>query len=222
LQSCFAFLDERTSEVIRGRTMIPVWIVSLILGLSVTEAKFTNAKLVLQQEKPVLTVLVLDSVDTDSQTLNIARAETIRILDKAGIDLRWINPQGSEGLHLPSETKSYVTVVIAGQPPSGWTSPDSMGFAPARTGPYRRAYVFTSLISPSLQSFGIRGKSAFGIILGHAIAHELGHLLIPGEAHGNGIMFPNWGYREWQQALQGTLLFAPLHAQALREALQSR
>ena len=203
-------------------TVTPVWIVSLILSISVAEATFTDAKHSLQQGKPVLTVLVRDLVDTDSETRNIARAETVRILNNAGIDLLWIDAKGSEDPHLPSETKSHVTVVIAGQAPSGWTSRDAMGFAPVRTGPYPRAYVFTALINAFLKNFPIQDKSAFGIVLGHAIAHELGHLLIPGDAHGNGIMRPAWGYREWQQALEGTLLFAPSHAQALREALQSR
>ena len=67
-----------------------------------------------------------------------------------------------------------------------------------------------------------RHSAAFGIVLGHAIAHELGHLLIPGDAHGNGIMRPYWAYREWQQALGGTLLFGPGPARAIRETLQPR
>ena len=91
-----------------------------------------------------------------------------------------------------------------------------------RTGTYPRAYVFSGLITLFLRNFTIRDKDAYGIVLGHAIAHELGHLLIPGDAHGSGIMRPYWGYREYQQALEGALLFVPSHAGALREALQSK
>jgi hypothetical protein len=202
-------------------TVTQVWIVSLIVGLSATEGPVTDAKLSLPERKPVLTLVVRDLVDTNSESRKIARAETIRILDKAGIDLVWFDANGSED-PFPTVTKSYFTVVIAGQPPRGWTSADAMGFAPARTGPYPRAYVFTALIDTFLGNFTIDNKSAFGIVLGHAIAHELGHLLIPGDAHGNGIMRPSWAYREWQQALEGTLLFAPSHARAIRETLQPR
>jgi hypothetical protein len=46
--------------------------------------------------------------------------------------------------------------------------------------------------------------------------------VIPGDAHGQGIMGPNWGYRQWQEALKGSLLFAHSHARALRKALQSK
>jgi hypothetical protein len=191
----------------------PVWIVSLILGLSATVE--------LQQQKPVITLVVRDLVDTDQATRNIAKAETVRILQKAGIGLQWIDANGSED-PFPSVKKSYFTVVIAEQPPKGWTSSDAMGFAPARTGPYPRAYVFTALIDVFLHKFTIQNNSASGIVLGHAIAHELEHLLIPGDAHGNGIMRPSWAYREWQQAQEGALLFGPGHARAIRQALQSR
>jgi hypothetical protein len=204
-------------------TVTPVCIVSLILSLSAAEPLFTDAKLFLQQPRPVLTVVVRDLVDMDSETRNIGRAETIRILNSAGIDLLWIDATGSENPRLPPATKSYLTVVIAGQSPRGWkTSRDALGFAPARTGPYPRAYVFSDLINSYLQHFTIQGKGAYGIVLGHAIAHELGHLLIPGDAHGNGIMRPYWGFGEWQLALQGLLLFDQGHARALREALQAR
>jgi hypothetical protein len=97
-----------------------------------------------------------------------------------------------------------------------------MGFAPTRTGRYPRAYVFTALIDRFVHNFTNDKKPAYGIVLGHAIVHELGHLLIPGDAHGNGIMRSSWAYREWQQALEGTLFFDPSHARALREALNSR
>jgi len=161
-------------------------------------------------------------VDTDPKIRNIAKAETMRILDKAGIELRWIDANGSEDPHLPPEIKGHVTVIIAEHSPTGWTGADAMGFAPARTGPYLRAYIFTDLIKVFLNKLMIQDKTAFGIILGHAIAHELGHLVIPGDAHGNGIMRPQWAYQEWQQAQQGTFLFSPNHARMLRKALQSR
>jgi hypothetical protein len=77
------------------------------------------------------------------------------------------------------------------------------------------------LISAFLQNFTITSKSAFAVILGHTIVHELGHLVIPGDAHGDGIMTPKWGYREWQQALEGSLLFRPSQARVLRQRLQS-
>ena len=199
--------------------MTSIWTLSLILGLSLADAPITDAKHSLPQPKPVLTVLVRDLVGIDPAIRNIAKTQAIRILNQAGIELRWIDANSSEDPNHLTST-SYLTVVIAAQPPTGWTKRDAMGFAPTRTGPYRRAYVFSTMITAFLHSFTPQSQSNYGIVLGHAIAHELGHLLILGDAHGVGIMRANWAYREWEQALEGTLLFVPNHARALREGLQ--
>jgi hypothetical protein len=217
-----AFLDERKANSFEEGDVTSIWIISLILGFSVTDARFTAVKQVVQQPKPVFTVVVRNLIDADLAIRNIAKAEAIRILDKAGVELQWIDANGSEDPDLPSETTRYATVVIAAQRPRGWTKPDAMGFAPARTGPHPRAYVFSALISTFLGRYTIEDKSAFGIILGHAIVHELGHLMIPGDAHGKGIMQPDWGYREWREAMEGSLLFTPNNAQAIRRALSTR
>src|SRR5262249_30251138 len=47
-----------------------------------------------------------------------------------------------------------------------------------------------------------------GIMLGHAIAHELGHLLMPERTHSlAGIMSTRWDRRHWDDAVAGRLLF---------------
>jgi hypothetical protein len=124
-------------------------------------------------------------------------------------------------IHTSHHRRKAITVVIAAEPPSGLTSSGVMGLAPVRTGPYLRVYVFTNSINAFLQTYTSQTKWDFGIILGHTIVHELGHLLIPGEAHGNGIMRHNWRYREWQEAQAGTLLFPSNQARVLRQMLQS-
>jgi hypothetical protein len=199
----------------------PIWNLCLVLGFTVTNTPITDVKYSGQQARPVSTVLVLDRVGIDPTIRDIARAQAIRILDNAGVELRWIDSNGFEDPHLPSTTKRFATIVIAKEAPGDWPTRHAMGFAPVRTGPYPRAYVFFSLIDAYVQHFTVQGKSAFGIILGHAIVHELGHLVIPGDAHGNGIMRHSWGFREWQEAQEGTFLFDPSQARVLRKTLQS-
>ena len=200
--------------------MTPIWNLCLVLGFAVTNTPITDVKYSEQQARPVLTVLVLDRVGTDPTIRDIARAQAIRILDNAGVELRWIDANGVDAPHLPSTTTRYATVVIAKEVPGAWDTGHALGFAPVRTWPYPRAYVFTSLIKAYVQDF-IQGDPGFPIILGHAIVHELGHLAIPGDAHGIDIMRHDWGFREWQEALGGTLLFDPGQARVLRQALQS-
>jgi hypothetical protein len=54
-------------------------------------------------------------------------------------------------------------------------------------------------------------------ILGCAIAHEVGHLLLGPSSHsGGGIMRGEWGPKELQLALMGRLLFASQQAKLIR------
>ena len=124
---------------------------------------------------------------------------------------------------LPRLTETgYFMVVIAPDPPAHWPSSLAMGLAPVQTGLYPRAYVFYKLVLAFIAKFRLvqSRESAIGLIMGHAVAHELGHLLMPGEAHSYGIMRHTWGYREWEEALSGSLLFNPNHAKLMRERLR--
>src|SRR5215813_485993 len=122
-------------------TVTSLCTVSLILACSMTDATFADAKHSLQQQKPVLTLVVRDLVGIDLPTRNIARAQVVRILKSAGVELQWIDATGSEVPNVTSQT--YLTVVIAAQSPTGWTSRDVMGLA-LRSG--SRAYVFYDLV----------------------------------------------------------------------------
>lgn len=204
-----------------GGTVTSLCTVSLILACSITDATFADAKHSLQQPKPVLTLVVRDLAGIDLPTRNIAKAQVVRILESAGVELQWIDAAGSEDPNLTSPR--YLTVVIAAQSPTGSTTWDVMGFA-LRAGSYPRAYVFYDLVRLFVKNFTPSDprQSSMGVILGHAIAHELGHLLIPGEAHGAGIMRRNWSYTEWREAAAGALLFHPEDVKAIQKQLRSR
>jgi hypothetical protein len=60
-------------------------------------------------------------------------------------------------------------------------------------------------------------------ILGHIIAHEIGHLLLPGGRHSvSGIMKARWSLNEWKLVRQGALNFAPEQSRFLRAELLRR
>ena len=57
-------------------------------------------------------------------------------------------------------------------------------------------------------------------VLGHVMAHELGHLLLGASAHSpSGIMRLHWGETELQQAARGSLLFNEQQSHRIRERL---
>ena len=59
-----------------------------------------------------------------------------------------------------------------------------------------------------------------GIILGHAMAHELGHLLLRSMEHSQtGIIGSRWGKEELRLSETGRLLFTTGQAEAMRLGL---
>jgi hypothetical protein len=63
-----------------------------------------------------------------------------------------------------------------------------------------------------------------GVILGHVIAHELGHLLLGEARHsaGDGIMHIPWKAKELQRVEQGVMFFLPQQAEKLRAKVFAR
>jgi len=60
-------------------------------------------------------------------------------------------------------------------------------------------------------------------ILAHAMAHEIGHLLLNLETHSDsGIMRATWDVRTLQDACYGYLLFTPQQAELMRTEVQRR
>ena len=54
-------------------------------------------------------------------------------------------------------------------------------------------------------------------LLGHAIAHEIGHLLLNSSAHSPaGIMRARWNTKDLLRAARGDLLFNALQAESMR------
>jgi hypothetical protein len=119
---------------------------------------------------------------------------------------------------------NYFVVVLTQDPPPGWTSRDAMGFAPIRDGDHRRAYVFLSRVKAFVEIVARKDdrQSTIGIAVGLAMAHELGHLLLRGDAHTIvGIMSQCWNWVQWQDAMKGNLSFLPEQVSAMQRELSS-
>jgi hypothetical protein len=167
----------------------------------------------------VLNVAVCDQAGLDTQTWTIARNQAVRIFEHAGIKLIWSDGGPGRrkcGMFSPNDD---FTVVVAATSPKWWTNSDAMGAAPEKT---ERAYVFYNAVQQFIGTYRrLEGKDAIaGIMLGYVIAHELGHLLIPENAHGFGIMSPNWRYEEWRKVVAGTFWFDPDHAKIMQGEIQ--
>ena len=167
-----------------------------------------------------VTVVVCDRAGIDAKTRLAAKAETIRILASGEVGLTWIDSdhesEGSSRFPLDSvehctlpPLQTYLFIqILPRRPKDIITGIETMGAAPGTTGPYRRAYVFFDHVKDFAQVCMSSPGATAGVILGHAIAHELGHLLIPGRAHSPyGIMRDRWGAPECLRVASGNMLF---------------
>lgn len=194
----------------------------IVLGLVVLAPREVHGKQTLQRSRPQITVVVCDQVRIAPERWLTAKQQSIRILDNAGVDVVWIDAAAAKSC-MAQSLDAYFVVVVSPKAPKGRIAFGTMGFA-LRTGSHPRAYVFYDLVRSFVRNFEPSDpfESSVGVILGHAIAHEVGHLLIPGDAHGAGIMRTNWSYKEWRAALEGALLFHPDDVKVIQEQLISR
>jgi len=93
-----------------------------------------------------------------------------------------------------------------------------MGYAPASgTDGGRFAYVLNHRVDEVSAGY----RSAKTIVLGAALAHEMGHLLLPSKPHSSsGLMREKWGQSDFRDASRGELLFTPEQARVMREGLE--
>jgi hypothetical protein len=89
-----------------------------------------------------------------------------------------------------------------------------LGFAPAPRG--RLVYV----LYDHVEAFAIANHLDIGHALGHVIAHEVGHVLLPGRAHSrSGLMRSNLDYQLLRVMPHGELTFTASEAMQIRTRL---
>lgn len=174
-----------------------------------------------------ITVAICDKTGMDLGALSAAERHAAWVLRAAGIELEWTESQGERGpatfrpnslerCALPAVPTDFV-VVIAPESPEGW-SPAILGFAQHDAHPLKRAYILENSVSAFVEEH----QANPGAILGYAVAHELGHLLMPGVGHSStGIMRTAWGESEGGEAARGMLRFDPVQAQRMQARIRS-
>lgn len=181
------------------------------------------------------TVRFYDQVHIDPTTFKPAKKIVDRIFKAIGVELLWIDcsrgspdfngvcgqpltpaeiglriVQGPNWLLNPSGhfTCGLANRIIPGES-SGWISISSDCVE----------HTAEQLIGDS----ALELNRAEGIILGHLMAHEMGHLLLPIDGHSvTGIMQERMGRREWALAIAGLLGFTREEAEMIRHGGQPK
>jgi hypothetical protein len=171
---------------------------------------------------PIVKVAIFDDVQLSPDVLAHAQEEATRVFRKAEIQILWMVCKSKSELRPDSgctdaaEPKHLALRIV----PRAWKSSDSIfGVAflsQSGTGAY--GDIFYDSVEKLHRDWGV-GVS-LPRVLGHVMAHELGHLLLGSNAHSrDGIMRPSWHVDELQRVSKGVLLFSPEQAQSIRERL---
>jgi hypothetical protein len=216
-----AFLDACTDSI-EEETVKRSLEVGGVLLFALVQSPFLEGKEPGQSPRSKMTVLVCYRTGVEAEIRTQAKAEVTRIFAVARVDLTWVEVHDPAQLCMIRGADTYFTLVVSLQAPKNWsTNFDAMGLAPVRTGLHPRAYVCYELVKAFVGNFTpANQKMELGAIMGHAIAHELGHLVLPDEAHGEGLMRSHWGYVEWENAMKGGLVFVADHERLIHNRLK--
>ena len=165
--------------------------------------------------------IVLQVPDDDSIQSNIvsrAKAEMSRIYRNAGIDIVWTREASDPQLTLiilSRELTDQLTVVTT-----------ALGGA-VGTREYRgrRAYVFYNRVERVARTY-LNTSRRLGtddtdnvLVLAHAMAHEIGHSLLPYGHSATGLMRADWDAKDVRLAVHGRLNFTSEQAELIRISL---
>jgi hypothetical protein len=166
----------------------------------------------------VLTARVYNYAEASQRTLARAESEAGRIIGAAGVAAVWLDcPAFPTELRPPAEQSdrdcsgpvSGATVILRILPRS---TPANAAFRETIFG-FADGRVLASVFCGRVEHFALdvdRDETEIPVILGHAMAHEIGHLLLGSGAHSKtGIMCGQWDRNYLRRALMGRLVFSP-------------
>ena len=137
-------------------------------------------------DAPTITLWVLNQAKVSDEVLLRAQAETARIYKSAGIHVLW-----RDRMEMGAPGRFIVNVVSNPPNGTGEIAPDGvMGIAP---GTNEASGMHVGAFYANIQTFAALHGLDAGLLLGHVIAHEIGHLLLRNNSHSRtGLMRAGW------------------------------
>jgi len=176
-------------------------------------------------DKPqAITVAIHDQAGVPSETLQEAGRVATGIFEQAGIRLEWLDCKASSARG-PLDQRCrqavypkllHLTVLNK----SRGLNADTIGvsfLSSAGEGAYADIFFEPTTEIPGAE------RNDLGLLLGHAAAHELGHLLLGTNSHSvQGLMRARWDHSELLQVRCGKLLFSENEARRMQETIAER
>ena len=203
------------------------------LLLTLTSAASSKERLSEPTESLSLTVRTYNYTEAPERVLGPAKEVAAGVFRKLGIQIGWANcAAGSKDAesHPACQPRAvFETDVLnlkiisreMAQRVSGLFPGDTFGFAlPAQGDGFgSNATIFYHSVGEVARD----AKRLPATILGHVLAHEMGHLLLAMKGHSrHGIMHVPWGPQELGRAAQGALLFGDKQGERIRSKVVAR
>ena len=159
--------------------------------------------------QPVVTVTLYDIAGLPAETRQAMKAEARRILHQAGVRLEWVDceidrqPVNLQACAVPLGPGRFMLQLLPGQ---NRRNPRLSGTATVQKG----SSIYASLYPERVRDLARDANWDFADLLGHAAAHELGHLLLDSAGHSNaGIMRARWETEDLRRLSHNALIFLP-------------
>ena len=175
-------------------------------------------------QRPAIAVLVYNYAAVPPDVMRAASERVAVIYKSAGVDLVWIEPLGAEPTGqgaAATPTKMFTARVLVRPTRRDHWEPSRtsvMGMALASDQMGGVLSIFHDQVVRVTRQY----QQPLADIFAVAIAHEIGHLLLPPPAHSpTGIMRAAWEGDDIRQALAGPLEFTPAQADTVRRRVMA-
>ena len=202
------------------------YLVSLVLFLNLPG--FANSVSGTVTSSAKITVRAFIYTQISPETWKSAQNVATRIFERTGIETVWLDCSlTSDGQHLVPDCALPATrtdIILRLVPTSVATRAHfgsaTLGIAaPSEKNTPASASVFCDRV----EQLSKGGDASLAVILGHAAAHEIGHLLLGSNSHSPlGLMRGSWSRQDMQRANSGELLFTRSQALLIRQEVCSR
>jgi len=170
------------------------------------------------QGAPTFRLVVHDSVGIAAATLSEAREFSAQVFRSAGIEV--VN-EDAMACPASGEARGFCVQVLM-RPRDAQFQPGkvrTMGVALAADQNRAVVSVYLDAVTDVARRYG----QPLGKVLGFALAHEIGHVLLPPPSHSaTGIMQPSWEGDALRHAIAGEIAFTPQQSAQMRERLTNR
>lgn len=173
-----------------------------------------------------ITIRIRNYAHANPSVLHHAEQVAGEILQKAGVVTRWIEcPIGSSDVGICSSPFSSLDLVMNLLPESmsGQLPLNAGALGSAIEGSEKNFGYIASIFYDITKDRATEGQLDFGELLGDAIAHELGHLLLGTHSHSSaGLMRAFWSGNQLRLVAQGGLAFSNEEVKRIQGSMNAR